>query len=169
VCRRTFFRYYASKEDVLLSDHPRRLAEIREGLAARPADEAPLTALRHTVLALADCYLRDKQRLLQRFEIMAATPSLQARSLQHQREWEEAVSEMIALRMGVDRTTDLRPAVVAATTLATLRVAVTAWFVGGGRSDLNAMVAEALDLLDGGLQAASDPPRMARATRSRQN
>ena len=101
---------------------------------------------------------------------MAATPSLQARSLQHQREWEEAVSEMIAVRMGVDRANDLRPAVVAATTLATLRVALTAWFVGGGRSDLNAMVAEALDLLDGGLQAASDraPAAVPRGGRSRQ-
>src|SRR5437773_11582051 len=54
VCRRTFFRYFASKEDVLLSDHPRRLAELRQGLAARPPEEPVLTALRHTLLELAD-------------------------------------------------------------------------------------------------------------------
>lgn len=161
VCRRTFFRYFASKEDVLLSDHPRRLGELREALDARPPDEPALSALRHALLAMADCYEDERPRMLERFKIINATPSLQARSLGLQRAWEQAVTEMVAERMGVDPATDLRPAVVAATTLASLRTALTAWFVSDGRADLTALVTEALDLLDGGLQAASrrTPPR----------
>lgn len=155
VCRRTFFRYYASKEDVLLSDHPKHLDELRESLAARPPEEPALTALRHALLLLADRYRDERPRMLQRFKIMAGTPALQGRSLVHQRLWEAAVSEMVAERMGVDTARDLRPAVVAATTLAALRTALTVWFNADGEADLNALVEEALDLLDGGLQAAS--------------
>jgi hypothetical protein len=59
--------------------------------------------------------------------------------------------------MGVDPAGDLRPGVVAATTMAAMRVATANWLAGGGRGDLPAIVAEALDLLDGGLQAAATP------------
>ena len=58
----------------------------------------------------------------------------------------------------MDAGDDLRPGVVAATTLAALRVARANWLVGGGRDDLGELVAEALDLLDGGLQTAAGPP-----------
>ncbi len=152
VSRRTFFRYFASKEDVLLSDHPRRLAHLRRALGGRPEDEPALTALRHAILSMAGGYEEERQRLLDRARIMARTPSLHARSLAHQRLWEEAVADMVAERMGVDPAVDLRPGVVAATTLASLRVAVAAWLVRDGRPHLPTLIAEALDLLDGGLE-----------------
>lgn len=152
VSRRTFFRYYSSKEDVLLSDHPRRLAELRRALGGRPDGEAPLTALRHAFLSAAGGYEEERERLLNRARIMAETPSLQARSLAHQRLWEMAVADMVAERMGVDPSVDLRPGVVAGATMAALRVAVAAWLAKDGRPHLPTLVAEALDLLDGGLE-----------------
>jgi AcrR family transcriptional regulator len=52
VSRRTFFRYFASKEDVVVQ----LLASIGEvmcaELAARPAGETPAVALRHAVCLL---------------------------------------------------------------------------------------------------------------------
>jgi AcrR family transcriptional regulator len=152
VSRRTFFRYFASKEDVLLSDHPRRLAHLRRALAGRPEEEPALTALRHAILSVAGGYEQERQRLLDRARIMAETPSLHARSLAHQRLWEEAVAGMVAERMGVDPAVDLRPGVVAASTLASLRVAVAAWLARDGQPHLPTLLAEALDLLDGGLE-----------------
>ena len=158
VSRRTFFRYFASKEDVLLADHPRRLAELRAALEARPSDEPALSALRCAILSMTGSYEQERERLLRRFTVMSQTPSLQARSLLRQRAWEEAVTEMVAARLGFEPAGDMRPAVVAATTLAAVRVAIGNWLAEGGGADLPKMVAEALDLLDGGLQAAAIPP-----------
>jgi AcrR family transcriptional regulator len=158
VSRRTFFRYFASKEDVILSDHPKRLDELQAALDRRPADEPALAALRHAVMSLADTYSGARDHMLRRFSLMTATPALEARSLCLQRNWETSVTEMLAGRMGVDPAADLRPGVVAATTMAAMRVATAHWLANGGRGELPVIVAAALDLLDGGLQAAGDLP-----------
>lgn len=155
VSRRTFFRYFASKEDVILSDHPKRLDELQAALDRRPADEPAMTALRHAILSLAGTYEEDREHMLRRFRLITTTQSLEARSLCLQRNWETAVTEMVAARMGVDPAADLRPGVVASTTLAAMRIATANWLAGGGQGDISEIVAAALDLLDGGLQAAA--------------
>jgi AcrR family transcriptional regulator len=156
VSRRTFFRYFASKEDVLLADHFVQLARLREAMAARPPDETILTALRNALLSLTGDFEDRKEMVILRGRIMRETPSLQARSLVHQQAWEDAMQEMVADRLGVDPAVDLRPGVVAATALAAMRVAFGNWLANGATDDLIAMTTEALDLLDGGLQQVDD-------------
>jgi AcrR family transcriptional regulator len=151
VSRRTFFRYFASKEDVLLADHFVQLARLRDAMDARPPNEPIVTALRNALLSLADDFEERKEMIITRGRIMRDTPSLQARSLVHQRLWEDAMQEMVADRLGVDPVKDLRPGVVSAATLAAMRVAFTNWLTAGCRGDLIEMTTEALDLLDGGL------------------
>src|SRR5438105_5256723 len=100
VSRRTFFRYFASKEDVILSDHPKRLGALEAALDRRPADEPALTALRHAIMSMAGTYEEEREHLLRRFSLMTTTPALEARSLCLQRNWETAVTDMLAARMG---------------------------------------------------------------------
>ena len=156
VSRRTFFRYFASKEDVLLADHFVQLGRLREAMAARPDDEPIVTALRNALLSMSVDFEQRKELVILRGRLMRDTPSLQARSLVHQKLWEEAMQEMVAERLGVDPVADLRPGVVSATTLAAMRVAFTNWLSSDCDGDLIALTAEALDLLDGGLQQLHD-------------
>ncbi|MDQ3946535.1 MAG: TetR family transcriptional regulator [Actinomycetota bacterium] len=151
VSRRTFFRYFASKEDVLLADHFVQLARLREAMAARPENEPIITALRNALLTLTSDFEERKEMIIIRGQLMRDTPSLQARSLVHQKLWEDAMQEMVADRMGVDPVKDLRPGVVSAATLAAMRVAFTNWLSAGCDGDLIELTIEALDLLDGGL------------------
>jgi AcrR family transcriptional regulator len=156
VSRRTFFRYFASKEDVLLADHFVQLARLREAMDARPDDEPIVTALRNALLSMSTDFEDRKEKIILRGRLMRDTPSLQARSLVHQKLWEEAMQDMVADRLGVDPAKDLRPGVVSAATLAAMRVAFTNWLTAGCDGDLIALTAEALDLLDGGLQQLHD-------------
>ena len=156
VSRRTFFRYFASKEDVLLADHFVQLARLRAAMADRPADEPIVTALRNALLSMTGDFDERKEKVILRGRLMRDTPSLQARSLVHQKLWEEAMQEMVAERLGVDPVADLRPGVVAAAGLAAMRVAFTNWLSSGCDGDLIALTTEALDLLDGGLQQLHD-------------
>src|SRR6266567_1321843 len=90
VSRRTFFRYFASKEDVLLADHFVQLDRLREAMAARPPDEPILAALRNALLSMTGDFEDRREMIILRGRLMRDTPSLQARSLVHQKAWEDA-------------------------------------------------------------------------------
>ncbi len=53
VSRRTFFRYFASKEEVLAHEKTMEAEEIYDLLASRPPDEHPLQSLRVVILKIA--------------------------------------------------------------------------------------------------------------------
>jgi AcrR family transcriptional regulator len=167
ISRRTFFRYFAGKEDVLFYENLQRRLELGEALAARPAGEPALTALRHAILSMASNFEDERERLLRRLRIIYDSPTLQAGALGRQQAWEQAVSELVAQRLGVDPVSDLRAGVVASTTLAAVRVAIGMWLAGEGRANLPALVAEALDLLDGGLQQVGGQRQVPGAGRAR--
>jgi AcrR family transcriptional regulator len=156
IAPRTFFRYFPSKDDVLFTDHEDKRQRLRQMIAASPTDEPILSSVRHAIMALADQYEHDSERMLLSWRVVAETPSLQARAIEHQDAWEEELVEMIAARLDVDPLLDLRTRVVAATTMASLRSALRVWVATDGRTDLVALANQALDLLDGGLQHASD-------------
>ncbi|MEA3218792.1 MAG: hypothetical protein QOJ19_4948 [Acidimicrobiia bacterium] len=151
VSRRTFFRYFDSKEDVLLADMPLGLAELRSELKARLPDEPPMTAVRNAFLALTAGYEERRTMLVTRAHIMETTPSLLARSLERQAEWERAICALIADRLGLDGES-LVPAVLAAAALAASRVAFDAWLGRNDDAQLAVLTVEALDLLAVGMQ-----------------
>ena len=157
VSPRTFFRHFRSKEDVVFRDNEERLERLKQELSHRPPDESPLTAVRLGILALAEDYEVAKEAMFLRTSVMAETPSLLGRNLHLQQEWEAAIAEAVAERIGVAAAADLRPRLVAACALAALRVASDAWLAGKGKAHLPTLVDAAMQLVAGG----GDPSRWA--------
>ena len=151
VSTRTFFHHFPTKEDVVLAAYERRLASLVDLLAERPWDEPPLTALRSSLLAVAEDYQRDRHQLLERARLIAANTSIHARSLELQSRWEERIAATVAHRLDVEVEHDLRPRLLAAITFAAMRVAQRRWLHDDGATALPQLVAEALDLLERGL------------------
>jgi AcrR family transcriptional regulator len=130
VSKRTFYRYFESKEDVLLSDQRRQLDALRLALDGRPTDEALLTSVREAFLHMADQYAHGREVLTERTRLIMVTPSLASRAAQHHILWERSLAEMIAGRLELDVDADLRPRLAAATLLAALRVTLDHWLTG---------------------------------------
>ena len=151
VAPRTFFRYFDSKEDALLADHPERLELLREMLKSRPASEGPLTAVRGAILDVAGDLEEHRELMLCKVQLMENNPTLRGRSLEMMGDLERMIAEALAERSGVDLATDFRPLVIAGAVCTAMRVAIDRWGAMGGTGDLTAMVESALDLLDGGL------------------
>ena len=118
VSSRTFFRYFASKEDVVLTFQEEQFVTMLEALAARPASEPVMTALRNaTVAVLRACedgdYGFDPKRFGCLQEMMESSPAVFGRSLEHGQKKQAEITRIIAERMGVDPAVDLRPHVAA--------------------------------------------------------
>ncbi|WP_067454937.1 TetR family transcriptional regulator [Actinomadura macra] len=119
VSSRTFFRYFASKEDVALTFQEEQTRAVMAALADRPAHEPIMTALRHTVVEIAGACERGElgfkpERFQCLLSMMADSPTLMAGSLEHAQRKQLLLTQIIAERMGLDPASDLHPHVVAA-------------------------------------------------------
>jgi AcrR family transcriptional regulator len=131
VSPRTFFRYFATKEDVLFADSAEKLDVFVSALAARPPDEPPLRSLKFAALTTVAAYDEDQREWLKsRSEIIAATPTLRARGSERQDTWNDAAIQLLARRhRGSSRSTvpPLEIRLVVAASSAALRAAMQTW------------------------------------------
>src|SRR5262245_5066115 len=131
---RTFFRYFPTKEDVVLWDEYDPVVE--DLVAARPADESPaLTARAVMVEALGGIYRRDRAELLTRVRLLTTVPELRARLLENQ-SGAAKFGSMLASQRGAD---ELEARVVIAALGAIIVAALDEWQRDDGRSDLLAI------------------------------
>src|SRR5437899_854162 len=112
VSSRTFFRYFSSKEDVILTFHEEQFARIVEALCARPPEEPVITALRRAIVSVAESYERgdggtDASRLQCILEMSSQSPSVLARTLEHAQKKQSTLTRILADRMGVDPKDDM--------------------------------------------------------------
>ncbi|WP_396445128.1 TetR family transcriptional regulator, partial [Actinomadura sp.] len=127
VSQRTFFRYFATKEDVVtgfLSEYDQVLLEA---LAARPPGERPFTALfeslRMALRTIAESDPAEGARFRRVRQVIEATPALMAAQMARYSASAEALAAEIARREDVDLEQDLRPRIVVAFYLAAVKVA----------------------------------------------
>ena len=146
----TFFRYFPTKEDVVLSDeYDPMLADV---LRSRPADESIVDAVRH---ALTDSLSRqladDREDLLFRTRLTFTVPSIRARSLEDQLNSQTGIAALIAERTGRDPD-ELEVKCAAAAIIAVATAVVWHWVEGGGEDDLAELYDRHLGLLSTGLR-----------------
>jgi len=149
VAPRTFFRYFATKDEALFERADEVTGALHLLLAARPADEPLLTSLREVGAAVVAHTAVDEPRLRRILALVASEPALRARYTGLLADIEEEVARWAAGRLGVDPG-DLLPRLIAATALAARRVAMDAW-LSSDDDDLGGHIARAIDLLAAGL------------------
>ncbi|GAA2715063.1 MULTISPECIES: TetR family transcriptional regulator [Streptomyces] len=127
VSRRTFFRYFASKEDVVVRFLADMGTGMRAALADRPAGEPVSVALRHAVSGpLAACGDHaDSARGVVR--LILGTPALHARFLERQAQWRDDLTAELAARVGADPDADLYPQMAAGMALTAFNTVLQRW------------------------------------------
>jgi AcrR family transcriptional regulator len=147
---RTFFRYFPTKDEVVL-DYERRLQQrLLVALQERPPGESAVEALRQAYIVTSHVEPADRQRVLQLGRILAAAPALRARANGERIGDDLSVVQHVADCLGV-KANDARARVVVAAMGAVAAAEFRAWVDDGGKGDPAKRISSALALLESGL------------------
>ncbi|WP_370348936.1 TetR family transcriptional regulator [Catenulispora sp. EB89] len=103
VSRRTFFRYFASKEDVVISSVVVVCEAIVAEVAARPAEEPPAVAIREAVKTVtAEDFAEDREKSVALIRHTMQIPALRARFAERQDLLRDDLAAVLARRAGRD-------------------------------------------------------------------
>ncbi|HUY66261.1 MAG TPA: mycofactocin system transcriptional regulator [Acidimicrobiales bacterium] len=153
VSRRTFFRYYDSKRDVVWGEFDAELVRLERQLGSAPSDEPMMDVLRRAVVATNRFGAGELDELRIRMGLISSVPTLVAHSAVRYAEWCDVVARFVAGRIG-GAADDLAPQTVARATLGAAIAAFTCW-ARYDTDDLTGEVDRALHLLATGFDEGS--------------
>lgn len=165
VAPRTFFRYFPSKDAVLLGDIGSEVDRMRTVLDQRAGTEHPMRSLAVAMFEATDRMEADREHHLLRAEFLHALDHAGGYELHLLRQrWMQDVTDLLAEHLGVDSGTDPRPGAWSMTLVSCFASAMHAWLV---RADEDATLTEILSAVlaataDGLGQATEEIPTLAR-------
>jgi len=145
VSRRTFFRYFGSKEGVLFADADDSGRRIAEGLLSQPKDKPALEAFGDVIVALAEAVEEEDQVLAQQ-RVLSSSFELRSRAAELSRVWKRHLADALAQREGRPRATD-RDLLVAAIGIAVVQSVLEEWVLSDGRERLVNRLRAGFDLV----------------------
>jgi AcrR family transcriptional regulator len=101
VAVRTFFRYFSSKRHVLFGDVAHTIVgRLRDALAARPPDEAPVDAVRAAMDSVDIEDYEQHRQIMARMQLVQQLPELLPAYQMVFHELHETIAEFVAARTG---------------------------------------------------------------------
>ncbi|MCE0539618.1 TetR family transcriptional regulator [Kineosporia rhizophila] len=137
IARRTFFRYFRSKDDVIFPDHDSLLAMVNQHLVAQTALD-PIEAICGAVKLVLLSYLDDPEVSVQRYQLSRSVPALRDRELASVQRYERTFSRYVRGRLTgplPEANAVLRADVVAAAVVAAHNAVLREWLRAGGNYD----------------------------------
>jgi AcrR family transcriptional regulator len=132
VSRRTLFRYFGTKGDIVMEWARGTTDVLTEALRSRPLDEHPMDSLHAVFVAMCDSFT-ERPRAMHAVSVMIErTASLRPYSLLKHAQWEDALAAVLRERspeMG-----ELRTGLLARIAVAAFRTALDEWMSTDGNA-----------------------------------
>jgi len=141
VSRRTFFRYYATKEEVLVETSDQLAEAMLSAVARRPSSEPALDSIRLALTEVLEGDLAEPERPRTIIRLLRQSRSLRRAMLERHARMEERLAELLSARLGADPATDPTPALLAFVARAMMDTAFNVWY-DQRREDVGALVEE---------------------------
>ncbi|HJQ46757.1 MAG TPA: TetR family transcriptional regulator [Amycolatopsis sp.] len=149
VGRRTFFRYFRSKDDAIFPNHEEVLHDIERVFATADAKQNPLEVVCAGVGLVLDFYLSDPDVSVKRYALTRTVSSLRDREVASVDRYQRVFAQFLRERFVAagDPHADLRGSVAAAAVAAAHNHVLRRWLRSGGREDAHAHAKEAFQLV----------------------
>ena len=161
VGRRSFFRYFPSKEDVVFPDHERCLADMTAYLAENaenPEDTEPVGRVCDAARMVLLMYAENPAFSVQRYRLTKKVPGLRASELSVVWRYERALAAYLRGRFAGRPDGTLRADVIAAAVVAAHNNALRSWLRSDGQGDATTAVDHALDYVKAAFGTPPAPP-----------
>jgi AcrR family transcriptional regulator len=141
----TFFRYFPTKADVVLSEHGQQLPALHRSILERPAEETDLVAVWNGV---TDEWLSavDAGRTARKANVVATSDVLSGLSFHRGHQWLDVIADALAKRHG-RRSPDARSSLAARVALEALGEAVESWIAHGCVGELGEAIDRSFELM----------------------
>ncbi|MFD7877414.1 mycofactocin system transcriptional regulator [Streptomyces sp. NPDC059766] len=153
--RRTFFRYFGSKNDLVWGDFESQLASLRALLESSAPEVPVIDALREAVVEFNRFDPGEVPWHRQRMELILTVPTLQADATLRYNAWRAIVTEFVAARTGRP-SSDLLPRLVGHAALAAAVAAYEHW-LADERQPLPSLIDATFRQLAVGFESAIPP------------
>jgi TetR/AcrR family transcriptional regulator, regulator of mycofactocin system len=151
--RRTFFRYFPSKNDVPWGEFDGMLERMRAHLASLPDDMPLMEQLRRSIIEFNRVPEAEWEYHRRRMELLLNVPTLLAHSTLRYRAWRQVVADHVARRLELPAD-GLIPQTMAWTCLGVCLAAYEQWLSDGERTLLE-LLDEALLMIDERIDTAT--------------
>lgn len=159
VGRRSFFRYFPSKEDVVFPDHDRCLADVTALLRDAPDGADPVAQVCDAARLVMRMYAENAAFSVLRYRLTKKVPALRAYELSVVRRYERTLADYLRTRYADRADGTLRAGVVAASVVAAHNHALRSWLRADGRGEAAALLDRALELVvEGWSTVGARPP-----------
>ena len=135
VGRRTFFRYFRSKEDAISPHHEAGLARVEEIFEGAHATEPASSLVLRAGETVFDLYSDDPQLSVERFRLTHEVPALRDRESASVDHYRRLFTRHLRERFAGEPDGELRAAVIGAAVVAAHNLALRAWLAAGGHPD----------------------------------
>ncbi|WAL67469.1 mycofactocin system transcriptional regulator [Amycolatopsis cynarae] len=140
--RRTFFRYFPSKNDIAWGDFDGELQRMRKRLTGYPPELPLVEAIRSALVDFNRIPPEEAPWHRRRMELILTTPALQAHSALRYADWRQVLAEFVAGRLGI-APDSLAPQAIAYAVLGIALAAYEQW-LRSPESDLAELLAAGL-------------------------
>lgn len=161
VGRRSFFRYFPSKEDVVFPDHERCLADMTAFLSSSGDEHEPVRRVCDAARLVLRMYNENPTFSVQRYRLTKKVPGLRAYELSVVWRYERALADYLRGRFAGRHDGTLHADVIAAAVVAAHNNALRSWLRSDGERDAGAEVDHALGFVQSAFGQPAAPPVIA--------
>lgn len=147
ISKRTFFRYFATKEDLVVEWQTEMTPAFVDELNSRPTEEAPFKAVSETLLSLASRINTNPELAFALMRLFKETPSLAGRDMERRMVWEQALTTALIERERRKVMPRLKARIIVGMAMTAWTAALDEWYADGGKAELRPLMETAFSLV----------------------